>query len=179
MKLFKTISIIIFIILILNLINNSNSIEINNNKNEILEKSSNSNSQENMVDVDLSIKSLSSIHLSNKIIGVYSKLPRYSFQGIKVDDTFSPNNKTYIESIVLTGSPFELIIIITLFTSLICLLVKLSLKIHRWRKNKSKNNYNLLLGNPNSKNNYNYKNKKSIKYICSIVITLILLLAVW
>ncbi|KAM9975060.1 hypothetical protein ACTFIW_008535 [Dictyostelium discoideum] len=193
MKFFKNVSIIL-IILIFNLISNINSIEINNssnnnknnnNNNELLELSSNSNSQENMVEVNLSIKSLSSVDLSNKIINLYSKLPRYSFNGIKVDNNFSPNNKTYIESIILTGSPFELIIIITIFTSLICLLIKLSIKIHKWRKNKSNNSYHLLLGNPNSKyhyknnnNNYNNKNKSSIKYICSTVITLILLLSV-
>ncbi|KAM9993635.1 hypothetical protein ACTFIZ_011613 [Dictyostelium cf. discoideum] len=189
MKFFKNVSIIL-IILIFNLINNINSTEINNNnnnnnnnnKNEILEISSNSNSQENMVEVNLSIKSLSSVDLSNKIINLYSKLPRYSFDGIKVDNNFSPNNKTYIQSIILTGSPFELIIIITIITSLICLLVKLSIKIHKWRKNKLNNSYNLLLGNPNSKhhynNNNNNNNKSSIKYICSTVITLILLLSV-
>ncbi|KAN0019221.1 hypothetical protein ACTFIU_002425 [Dictyostelium citrinum] len=197
MKLNKTI-LIILIILILNLINNTNSIENNknnnfnnninnnknnnnnnkNNKNEILEISSNSNSQENMVDVDLSIKSLSSVDLSKKIIDLYSKIPRYSFHGIKVDNNFLPNNKTYIESIILTGFPFELIIIVTVFTSLISLFVKLFIKIYKWRKNKSNNYYNLLLGNPNSKYHYNNNNKSSIKYICSTVITLILLLSV-
>ncbi|KAM9995109.1 hypothetical protein ACTFIY_001286 [Dictyostelium cf. discoideum] len=184
MKFFKNVSIIL-IILIFNLINNINSIQINNsinnnNKNELLEISSNSNSQENMVEVNLSIKSLSSVDLSNKIINLYSKLPRYSFNGIKVDNNFSPNNKTYIESIILTGSPFELIIIITIFTSLICLLIKLSIKIHKWRKNKSNNSYHLLLGNPNSKYHYKNKNnnKSSIKYICSTVITLILLFSI-
>ncbi|KAK5579615.1 hypothetical protein RB653_009300 [Dictyostelium firmibasis] len=179
MKLLKSLSIIL-IILILNLINNTNSIEINeNNKNELLEKSSNSNSLENMVEVDLSIKSLNSLDLSNKVIDLYSKIPRYSFNGIKIDNKFSPNNRTYIESIILTGSPFELIIIITVLLSLISLLVKLFIKIHKWRKNKSQlNKYKHLLGNSNSKHHYNKNKKPSIIYICSTVITIILLLAV-
>eukprot|EP01132_Coremiostelium_polycephalum_P008059 gene8059-9914_t len=46
------------------------------------------------------------------ILQFYSKWPRFDLHGHKLNVTFSPTNSTYIDSVVLTGTPFFVFILL-------------------------------------------------------------------
>ncbi|KAF2070385.1 hypothetical protein CYY_008298 [Polysphondylium violaceum] len=88
---------------------------------------------------------LNSSQLSSNVQSFYSKFPRYDFKGNSMNNTFAPFNRTYIESIILTGLPFDLIIILIIAAMIILVIGYSIYGIVKLIKNKSKFKYYRLL----------------------------------
>ncbi|EGC33760.1 hypothetical protein DICPUDRAFT_154135 [Dictyostelium purpureum] len=161
---------IIFIISIF-LINQSYSLEDNNISEVINGNSSSTNSQEKIYDINPTISSLSSLELSQKVINFYSKFPRFDFTFSRINNTFNPKNESYIESIILTGFPFGILVILTIIVIISSVLAIIIIKARDYCRKKSQYRYKLI--------KYHKKSQRStFKCIFSTTTTIILLVTV-
>ncbi|GAM24287.1 hypothetical protein SAMD00019534_074620, partial [Acytostelium subglobosum LB1] len=62
------------------------------------------------------IKSVSSEKMSEYAGSFYNKLPRYDIYARSINNTFNPNNSSYVESVLLTGAPFALVSLLAVLT---------------------------------------------------------------
>ncbi|KYQ94228.1 hypothetical protein DLAC_04522 [Tieghemostelium lacteum] len=130
----------------------NNNINNNNNGGTVVDinESSNIDSDSFSLGVDKEIissnpkiSSVNSQSLSAMVQQIYENFPRVDFQGNSINNTFQLNNSSYYQSVILTGLPFDIIIILTLGLTMISVLgfiiiniVHCILNRNPWRKTK-------------------------------------------